>query len=284
MPQSKLRILALHGFTQNGSMMQMKLKRFQHHLERSLRHQYPDGVELICPDGILSLSDEINAGGSHTHETEEDDKSIATGTIRHDAGNVTEMDFRGWWKELDTVSRYSTLQSSLKMLASMLRTTPVDGIIEFSQGATLATMLAALCENSPGRLEALRAQGDPIDIPPPQPPFKFAVVSCGHKGTDEFYDGFYNPRLTTPVYFDVATLDHMIKPELSEGWVEVSRNCRVEIRKGGHWFPTGEGDSRAMAGFVVDCVGGGFRVALRLERGFKAESSEEGGTCAEEGE
>lgn len=121
-------------------------------------------------------------------------------------------------------------------------------------------MLAALCEasTSPCRLTALANQGDPIlDIEPPQKPFKFALVSCGHKGTDEFYDGFYNPRLKTPVYFDVATLDHMIKPELSEAWVQVSERRRVGVRSGGHWFPTSEGDARAMASFVVECVGGG---------------------------
>ena len=144
--------------------MGMKLKRFQHHLERSLRHRYPDGVELICPDGILSLSDEINAGGSHSHETEDDDQNITTTTTttttttenaRIDPENVTEMDFRAWWKELDTVSRYSTLHQSLKVLTGMLRKNPVDGVIGFSQGATLATMLAALCEGSSDRLEAL---------------------------------------------------------------------------------------------------------------------------------
>ena len=236
-------------------MMKMKLKRVQYYLESSLRHRYPDGVELICPDGILSLSDEINASALHTHESEDDDQSvIASEHPKDNTGNVSEMNFRGWWKELDAVSRYSTLHRSLEVLAATLRKAPVDGVIGFSQGATLAIMLAALCEGSSQRLEALAAQGHPINIQPPQPPFKFAVVSCGHKGTDEFYDGFYNPRLTTPVYFDVATLDHMIDLPGSEAWARSSWTSRVSIRKGGHWFPTSKADSRAMASFVVGCV------------------------------
>ena len=116
-------------------------------------------------------------------------------------------------------------------------------------------MLVALCEGSPERLEALAAQGHPItDIPPPQRPFKFAILSCGHKGTDEFYDGFYNPRLTTPLYFDIGTYDHMIKTSLSEAWVQVSHTTEVKIRNGGHWFPTSEADARAMAGFAAEHV------------------------------
>lgn len=254
--------------------MELKLKRLKHHLERSLSNQYPDGVELICPDGILSLSNEINAGSTcafsqpndtntHTHDFETTDHSPSSSPEEEPTLNptsLTALNFRGWWKELDTVSRYSTLHQTLHTLAAMLRANPVDGIIGFSQGATLAIMLTALCEasTSPSRLTALANQGDPLmDIEPPQQPFKFALVSCGHKATDEFYGGFYNPRLTTPVYFDVATLDHMIKPELSEAWVQVSQTSRVSIRNGGHWFPTSEGDARAMAGFVVECVGGG---------------------------
>jgi hypothetical protein len=260
--------------------MALKLKRLRHHLEHSLSQQYPDGVEIICPDGILSLSNEINAGGAssqsndidaHTHDFEALDHSTSSSSSSSSSleeeptlnpTSITSMNFRGWWKELDTINRYSTLHQTLHTLSTLLRAHPVDGIIGFSQGATLAVMLAALCEASttPSRLSALANQGAPlIDISPPQPPFKFAVVSCGHKATDEFYSGFYNPPLTTPVYFDVATLDHMIKPSLSEAWVKVSQNrhSRVSTRNGGHWFPTSESDARAMASFVVECVGGG---------------------------
>jgi dienelactone hydrolase len=254
--------------------MELKLKRLRHHLERSLAQQYPDGVEIICPDGILSLSNEINAGGAssqsndidaHIHEfeaaidhsTSSSSSSSSSEKSTLDPTSITSMNFRGWWKELDTINRYSTLHQTLQTLAAMLRANPVDGIIGFSQGATLAIMLAALCEasTSPSRLAALASQGDPlIDIEPPQQPFKFALVSCGHKGTDEFYDGFYSPRLTTPVYFDVATLDHMIKPSLSEAWVQVSERSQVSIRNGGHWFPTSESDARAMAEFAAQCM------------------------------
>lgn len=249
--------------------MALKLKRLRHHLEHSLSQQYPDGVELICPDGILSLSNEINASGAssrsndidtHTHSFEAIDHSTSSSDEPEPTLNptsITSMNFRGWWKELDTINRYSTLHQTLRTLCALLRANPVDGIIGFSQGATLAVMLAALCEGTSARLDALARQGDPIALEPPQAPFKFAVVSCGHKGTDEFYGGFYNPRLKTPVYFDVATLDHMIKPELSEAWVRVSERSRVCIRNGGHWFPTSEADARAMASFVVECVGGG---------------------------
>lgn len=112
-------------------------------------------------------------------------------------------------------------------------------------------MLAALCEGTPARLKALAAQGDPIFLDPPQGPFKFALLSCGYKGTGEFYRGFYAPRLTTPVLFDTATLDHMVGPALSDEWTAVGKGSLTVSRVGGHWFPTDERSLAAMVSFAA---------------------------------
>lgn len=233
--------------------MRLKLRRLQQHLEHTLSDQYPDGVEIICPDGILSLSDDINTGYSYGYEPE-NLESRTSKNAKPAPDTTTNMNFRGWWKELDIVGRYKSLHRSLEMLCAMLWANPVDGIIGFSQGAALATMLTALCEGGPERIQALANQGDPIDILPPQAPFKFALLSCGYRGTDEFYDGFYSPRLTTPTFFDIATFDHMVGPCLSESWVQVSQTSRISTRKGGHWFPTSEADLRDMASFATQSV------------------------------
>ncbi|KAK5716988.1 hypothetical protein LTR17_016205 [Elasticomyces elasticus] len=54
----KLRILALHGFTQSGEWFRIKLQRIEAHvritLSRSLL-QYPDGIEFLYPSGPLAL-------------------------------------------------------------------------------------------------------------------------------------------------------------------------------------------------------------------------------------
>jgi hypothetical protein len=228
-------------------MMRSKLRKLRELLERSLIDRYPGGVEIVCPDGILALAQNSPADWSHGNNDPkaEDETPPAT---------TTGMDFRAWWTELDNVNRYQALHESLEFLADILRRNPVDGIIGFSQGATLATMLTAICEGGPKRMRALSTQGDPINMPPPQAPFKFALLSCGHKGTDKYYSGFYNPRLRTPMFFDIAEYDHMIEPATAKLWSTVSHHSQRIIRPSGHWFSTSHSDLRTMVRFITDSI------------------------------
>lgn len=234
--------------------MRLKLRRLRDRLEHSLANQYPDGVELICPDGTISLAEDTNI------DEGDDYHAALTPTKTKD---LKHMNLCAWWRNLDTVNRYEGLAQSLDVLAAMLRKDPVDGIIGFSQGATLATMLVSLCEGNPARTTALAEQGEPCHLAPPQSPFKFALLSCGYKGTDKYYNGFYAPRLTTPILFDTATLDHMVAPALTEAWVAVgSSNCEVVSRLGGHWFPNDNKTTLAMASFATkNCLAASERIS-----------------------
>lgn len=227
--------------------MQSKLKKLRELLESSLTDRYPGGVEIVCPDGVLALAQNPSADWFHEDNDldAEDDKPPAT---------TTGMDFRAWWTELDDTNRYQALHQSLEFLANLLRKNPVDGIVGFSQGATLATMLTSICEGGPKRMRALSTQGDPIRIHPPQAPFKFALLSCGHKGTDKYYSGFYNPRLRTPMFFDIAEYDHMIEPTTAKLWSTVSYNSQRIIRPSGHWFSTSHSDLYAMVQFISESI------------------------------
>lgn len=250
--------------------MQRKLARLQQRLQTSLAHQYPGGVEMVCPDGVLSLVHTTAAPSSESNHFETPDGSIETKrsispTTSTTTQDLAEMNPRAWWKNLDNVNAYAGLLESLQSLESTLRKTPCDAIIGFSQGATLATMLAALCEGTPARLRALATQGQPICIDPPQGPFKFALLSCGYKGTEKFYGGFYSPRLETPALFDTAVLDHMVEPAASEAWSAVGTRSQTMSRLGGHWFPTDEGSLGAMVSFAVRFCGGVDPGAARFE-------------------
>ncbi|KAK5692690.1 hypothetical protein LTR97_011004 [Elasticomyces elasticus] len=230
-PVRKLRILALHGFTQSGKWFEIKMKRIEHHIRNTLPshllRQYPHGIELLYPDGPVALQDD---GGDHC---------------------------RAWFRRLDTVSRYEELDSSLEHLCTYVKTHgPVDGVIGFSQGAAMAMMLASLCEASinPGRVEALRSQGSPVNLEPPQGPLKFAIACAGFCGTAAYYSGFYGPKIVTPSLHVIADVDTMVSAEHTAELMQACSNPQVVYHPAAHYLPR---DGRALdtiSDFIAESV------------------------------
>jgi dihydrofolate reductase len=110
---------------------------------------------------------------------------------------------------------------------------PFDGVIGFSQGATMAAMVASLLE--PGRKEAFQhfekdtSEGAP-GIPFPtafeqlqHSPLKFALLYSGFRAPGARYRAFYeNPPIQTPALHILGTLDSVdgfLCWGAGEGWV-----------------------------------------------------------------
>ncbi|KAK3638064.1 hypothetical protein LTR56_013274 [Elasticomyces elasticus] len=230
-PVRKLRILALHGFTQSGKWFEIKMKPIEHHIRTTLPshllRQYPDGIEFLYPDGPVVLQDD---GGDHC---------------------------RAWFRRLDTVSRYEELDSSLEYLCAYVREHgPVDGVIGFSQGAAIAMMLASLCEASinPGRVGALRSQGSPIHLAPPQGPLKFVIACAGFCGTAAYYSGFYNPKIVTPSLHVIADLDTMVSAEHTSELMQACSNPQVVNHPAAHYLPRDGRNLNAIAEFIAESM------------------------------
>ncbi|KAK4897979.1 hypothetical protein LTR27_004363 [Elasticomyces elasticus] len=230
-PVRKLRILALHGFTQSGKWFEIKMKRIEHHIRTTLPshllQQYPGGMEFLYPDGPVALQDD---GGDHC---------------------------RAWFRRLDTVSRYEELDSSLEYLCTYLRKHgPVDGVIGFSQGAAMAMMLTALCEASinPGRVEALQTQGSPMHLATPQGPLKFAIACAGFCGTAAYYSGFYSPKIVTPSLHVIADLDTMVSAEQTSELMQACSNPQVVNRPAAHYLPRDVRTLNAIGQFIAESI------------------------------
>ncbi|KAK3624904.1 hypothetical protein LTR56_020718 [Elasticomyces elasticus] len=230
-PVRKLRILALHGFTQSGKWFEIKMKRIERHIRTTLPshllQQHPDGLEFLYPDGPVALQDD---GGDHC---------------------------RAWFRRLDTVSRYEELDSSLEYLCTYIKEYgPVDGVIGFSQGAAMAMMLASLCEagiNS-GRVEALRSQGSPVNLEPPQGPLKFAIACAGFCGTAAYYSGFYSPKIITLSLHVIADLDTMVSAEHTSDLMQACSNPQVVNHPAAHYLPRDGRTLNAIAEFIAESI------------------------------
>lgn len=239
-------------------MFRRKLARFCQLLEAEIKDEYPGGIQLTSPDGPIFLQECIPAGGNtgfvDTRSNGGDSAQQLTYDydVRADVESHRKLDVlncRAWWTAFDNDNKFKEIHLSLSMLHEMLRQKPVDAVIGFSQGACLATMLTALCENNPDRMHALSQQGDPVYIDPPQSAFHFALLSCGFRGNAEWYDGFYTPQLTTPIMFTVADFDTVVAPSLQDDWITVGNRSQVMRHKGGHWFPVDKASLQKMANF-----------------------------------
>jgi hypothetical protein len=151
------------------------------------------------------------------------------------------------------VSEYCELPSTLLYLHRYIqRIGPFDGVLGFSQGGALAVMLASWCEATtrPARREALGAQRVPITLAPPQAPFKFAICVSGYRSSPQYYKGFYNPQIQTPILHITAEWDIMVSSVHSRELTSTMSCVQVFRHPGGHYVPTGTASCSAAAKFV----------------------------------
>lgn len=207
------------------------MKRITQYMERNLdsdlQADYSDGMEWMFPDAPIEL------------------------TTDSPQSDILEM--RAWWTRLEFTIRLDQLYSSLDYLTKYIREHgPFDGIVGFSQGASIAMMLASLCEGSvrPERVMALANQGLPLLIPPPQSPFKFAIACSGFVNAPQFYDGFFTPQVQTPTMHLIAEWDHMVSEQMSGEMIKRCENPVVVKHAGTHAVPTDRNSMWEMSRFL----------------------------------
>ncbi|RDW57217.1 hypothetical protein BP5796_12667 [Coleophoma crateriformis] len=221
---AQLRILMLHGFTQSGPSFRVKTRKLAHLIKHSLPPailgQYPGGIRFLYPTGPLNLIPADQTGDEPSHQEESDNWA--------------------WWRTLDTTSHYRELDSTFQRLTDYISLHgPVDGVIGFSQGAALAAMFASWCESSvvPGRAFSLATQEVPLTIAAPQGPLKFAVCFAGFRGTEQYYPGFYEPKIETPIMHVMGKLDNMVTEEHTMDLFDACANGVLMTHDGGHYVP-----------------------------------------------
>lgn len=237
-----MKILMLHGYTQNGPVFQAKTKV----LEKYLKKLFPD-LTLIYPTGPLRLRPEDVPGFE------------SSGKTPHD------LEAYGWWRRSNTADppEYAGIEDAFDMIAKIITTEgPFDGVMGFSQGAALAAMLTSLLDR-PSRQDAFKRAKETsalaIDYPISfedlqQPPFKFLVSYCGFRAPGERYNGFYeDPTIQTPSCHVNGSLDTLVE---ESRWRTLMEACggegmtRLVIHPGGHFVPSGKQYLETVADFI----------------------------------
>ncbi|KAF9190689.1 Ovarian cancer-associated protein 2 [Haplosporangium sp. Z 767] len=151
-----LRILCLHGYTQNALSFEKKTAVFRKSLKGIADLVYITAPHIV-PIPTLNTPE----------EREEDElENLEPEAIPY-----------GWWTSSPEKPAYKGFDESLKGICQVLeKQGPFDGVLGFSQGASMASMLQLLLE---------RPHLSPIMSGCKHDPFKFAIIVSGFEPRDQ---------------------------------------------------------------------------------------------------
>jgi dihydrofolate reductase len=245
-----IKVLMLHGYTQNGPLFRAKTRVLEKHLLKAF-----SSVTFSYPTGPLQLQ--------------------ATDVPGFDAGSTTDpadVEAYGWWRRSDTSNppEYAGLDKGLETIAKVLEAEgPFDGVIGFSQGAALAAMVASLLEGNSRKQAFAKAQSkSSLAIPYPSsfeslshPPLKFCVPYSGFIAPGERYTAFYKtPVIQTQACHFVGSLDTVVEEKRTQSLVDAcggSDKTQVVIHPGGHFVPTGKQFLDILVAFIRETMTAG---------------------------
>ncbi|KAI8062185.1 serine hydrolase FSH [Gongronella butleri] len=223
--ERKLRILCLHGMSQNATIFRKKTAVIRKKLDK-----IADLVYVTAPH--LSLHPD------HTSEI-----------LREAAADPTapeDLKPFGWWLPSDG-DEFDGLKESMAMLKKvMIEQGPFDGVFGFSQGAALASMLTAMLDDRTLAPEF-------IDNDFVHPRFRFSLVSASFIPESKSLACrlfLRDAKITTPSLHMIGEKDSLIVPERMEKLAAAFDKPTFLHHAGGHVVPSNAPARNAILEFV----------------------------------
>lgn len=204
----KLKLLCIHGYRQNADTFRAKTGSLRKTLKR-----YIDTVYITAPNVV---------------KPQEHDESFE--------------DQRGWWfstrdesfnaKEISDVD--PGFQDSLNCVAEAIKEHgPFDGILGFSQGASMVGMICALMEQGDSRFK-----------------FDFAIMIAAFRSRSTCHDICYSKPIQLPCLHVFGDTDEVIPKEMSEEHLQYFTNNSILNHPGGHFVPASSAQKGAYIKFL----------------------------------
>jgi len=216
-----LRVLCLHGYRQNDNSFREKTGAF-----RKMIGKYCEFTFIKAPHHVLPMSaEDIN------------------------------QDQRGWWfsrendyfKADDASDCDKGFEGSLDLIQKTFELHgPFDGIIGFSQGAALLSLLCLIKTRAPETLS-------------PSVKFDFAVMVAAFKSKSTKHAKWYAKedngdqaitKVTIPTLHVMGTEDRVIKKHLSEELLDLFDEPHKLFHSGGHYIPATSKQKEAYCKFL----------------------------------
>ncbi|KAI8972494.1 serine hydrolase FSH [Pilobolus umbonatus] len=226
----RLRILCLHGYTQNAIMFSKRTAAVRQSVEDIADLVYVTAPHYIHSPTLTSISERVEA---EKEDISEEHKPY------------------GWWllpKLAPAQNGYLVgFKESVEYIKDVLiKEGPFDGILGFSQGAGFAALLTKLMED----------RSDLPDIIPPtfeHPPFRFAIIVAGFNAkyqtaTKELLEK--KSAVKTPSLHYIGDTDTLISPETMLSLTAAFEKPTVFRHPGGHYLPYTSDSKEAFNKFI----------------------------------
>ncbi|XP_012561864.1 esterase OVCA2 isoform X1 [Hydra vulgaris] len=202
--KGKLKVLVIHGYRQCA-----KTSREKSGSLRKLLKKYIDFVYITAPNKIPSSIDEEYGWWF----SKEDMSFNALENSHIDNGHQISVDH---------------ITNAFKEHGSF------DGILGFSQGATMATHICALSEED----------GFPFKI-------KFAILCAGFKSRSLPHQCYYSKKISCPSLHIYGDSDRVIPKEMSIELQNCFQTFSVIIHSGGHYIPATSKERKDYENFLL---------------------------------
>ncbi|MCU0686965.1 MAG: DUF924 family protein, partial [Polyangiaceae bacterium] len=195
----RLRVLVLHGFRQNGEVLRRRT--------RKMRDALDDAAEFVF----------VTSPMAYAPRGDDRDGTIAA------FGEVPDYPMqRAWWLANEDSAVYEGFDASIAFLENVFRTQgPFDGVLGFSQGGTMAAVLAAM-------------------LPHPSIAFRFAICVSSFPSRAKAHAAYVRPgSVRVPSLHVLGLNDLLVTPDRSIALLDVFDRSTSTLVKhaGGHFVP-----------------------------------------------
>ncbi|CAF0742973.1 unnamed protein product [Brachionus calyciflorus] len=215
------KILMIHGYRQTEKSFREKTGG----LRKSLKNQ-ADFIFCEAPHIVLKREDEFG-----------------------EDSNQENIDEKGWWFSSENKSYNAQLETncdlgfeeSLQYLDNVFQTQgPFDGILAFSQGACLGSVLCKISKlNQTDEINKFK-----------NIKFNFAILVAGFKSGQTQHDFYYEQKIDFPTLHIIGETDKVIPKDMSEKLLNYFVEPKVFVHTGGHFVPVNADAKNSIINFL----------------------------------
>ncbi|KAK3331356.1 serine hydrolase-domain-containing protein [Apodospora peruviana] len=256
----EVKILMLHGYTQSGALFRAKTRALEKLMAKALAPLnlvpaliYPTGPNRLLPSDIPGYQPSTKDGGEE------------------------ETDSWAWFRKDEASGNYRLLEEGMMKLAEVISSSltqdvqdgdvvvatgeeseeeaTIDGVIGFSQGGSMAAMLASAME-IPEREVGTEHEGwvKKVREANRTKALKFAVIYSGFYAVPADLAWLWEPKVKTPTLHFIGSLDTVVDESRSQGLVERCQDPLVVVHPGGHYVPVNKEWVMPLVGFIRNCL------------------------------